>query len=311
MLARMVLMMKYIFILFILILSANHIKAKLPVVKYCSSICTTKTLVNGNHCLYIDKRELYYRVLGKGKPTIVFVSGTGFPAQGWFQSGIATALSKKTRVFAYDRLYTFNSCMNHNNFMPNTAKDVVERLRKLLIKAKIKPPYILVGHSFGGLYSLLYAREYPEEVAGLLLMDASSSAGPTPLPKSSIQILKKLGNPQNPTPTEQTYNEVIGQLPSYLEMRNAPALPKTMPLIVMYATTHCLPKSLTKGKLMCMTKKQEENHVKQQLEIYNMSDKHFLYKVVGLHMSFFDKKNLKDVICAIDRLLAMARKHNI
>jgi len=251
---------------------------------------------------------MYYRILGEGAPVIVFSSGTGFPASGWYESGITKALSKTFRVFTYDRLYTFNSCPNINNYMPNTAKDVVRTLRKLLKKAHLKPPYVLVGQSFGGLYMLLYAREHPHEVAGLLLMDATSSFGPTPLPKKALKLLKRQGNPQNYVATNPLYNEGIGQLPSYLQIRKSEPLQKDIPLVVMYATQHCLSKSLTRGKLMCMTNAEEKNHLKEQLVIYNMSTHHALYKVKGSHMSFFDSKNHNIVMRALHQLIEMSKK---
>ena len=68
---------------------------------------------------------------------------------------------------------------------------------------------------------LLYAREHPNEVAGLLLIDATSSSGPTPLPEKALPILKRKGNPQNYVAANPLYNEGIGQLPSYLQIRKS------------------------------------------------------------------------------------------
>lgn len=279
--------------------------AKLPHAS-CHSTCKKASLHNGS-CVRVNNELLYYRTSGKGGPVMIFSSGTGFPANGSFNAGIASAMARKIRVLIYDRLFTFNSCPNFNNYMPNTAQVVVNRLRRLLRKEHIKPPYILVGQSFGGLYMLLFAREYPSEVAGLVLMDATSSAGPTPLPEKALPILKEQGNPQNPSPTEQLYNEAIGQLPSYLQVRKAPKLPKHMPLVLMYATKHCLPISLTGGKLFCMTKQEEAAHVKEQLKIYNMSNNHVLYKVKGKHMSFFDKSKHAEVMRALNQILRMVK----
>ena len=156
----------------------------------------------------------------------------------------------------------------------------------ILQQEKIMPPYILVGHSFGGLYMLLYAQIYPQEVSGLLLLDASTSTGPTPLP-TSIATLKRLGNPQNPIPEDPLYNELIGQLPSYLQAQQAPHLLRSMPLVIMYATKHCLPAQWIDGQLMCMTAKEEQQHLQEQLVIYNMSNIHRLIQVNGDHNSFF------------------------
>ena len=138
-------------------------------------------------------------------------------------------------------------------------------------------------------------------------MDATSDAGPTPLPKEAIAVLKRLGNPQNPMPENPLYYEMIGQLPSYMQIKNAPPLSRNIPLIVMYATKHCLPISWTK-KLMCMTPQQEEGHKKGQIEMYNMSNVHKLIQVNGDHMSFFTKDKNPIVIDALNSILTMANE---
>ncbi len=280
--------------------------AKLPQPE-CSSICEDNKEPKAS-CARVDGQLIYFRLLGKGNPTIVFSSGTGFSVDDWIKTGIPKEISKENDVFLYDRLYTFNSCKNFNDYMPNTANDVVNRLRKLLKQEQVNPPYILVGHSFGGLYMLHFAKLHPDEVAGLLLLDATSSAGPTRLPKKAIPILKKQGNPQNPTPTDQLYNEIIGQLPSYIQTKEAPPLFRKIPLVVMYATEHCLPESLTDGKKFCMTKQQEEDHLSQQINIFNMSDNHLLIQVNGGHNSFFENAKRLQVIKALNKVIEMGKR---
>ncbi|MBS0351382.1 MAG: hypothetical protein JSR33_09390 [Proteobacteria bacterium] len=69
------------------------------------------------------------------------------------------------------------------------------------------------------------------------------------------------------------YNEMIGQLPSYLQIKNAPPLKRTIPLMMMYSTKHCLAIAWTKVG-MCMSHAQENQYQKNQIEIANMSDEH-------------------------------------
>ena len=302
-------MKKIISLLFIFGISCSIAYADFPKT-LCNSVCpntsgqytNSQALPIGAKCIYVGKHKIYYRTSGKGSPTIIFSSGTGFPADGWFEAQIASIMAKKVKVFVYDRVFTFNSCPNLNDYMPETAQDIVEQLHILLRKANIKPPYILVGHSFGGLYMLLYARKFPSEVAGLLLMDASSPAGPTPFPQQSKKILRELGNPQNPTPENPLYNEMIGQLPSYLQIQNAPPLQKNMPLIVMYSTEHCLPIAWTKEK-MCMSPDQEKNYQENQLRMAKISKNYQIIRIEGDHSVFFTKNGSKRVIKALNSML--------
>lgn len=280
---------KYIISLIVFLISFSLIKTGY------ASIST------GEHYTQVGNNKIYYRVAGHGQPTVIFSSGTGFPADGWFDSGIATKIAEKTQVFAYDRPFTFKSNQASKNKLPLTAQEIVTQLHQLLKQEKILPPYILVGHSFGGLYMLVYAREYPDEVAGLILLDASYG-GQTPLPKQAIPIVEKLGNPQNPTPDNPLYNEMIGQTASFQQLKDSPPLNKKIPLIVMAATKHCLPIQWTK-KLMCMTPDQEEAHIAKQREIYNMSMNHKFIIVKGDHNVFFNPDEASQVIDQIDTLL--------
>lgn len=91
-------------------------------------------------------------------------------------------ISTTSRVCAYDRPGTLDYTKNPPAIttrsspvpMPRTAGDVVRELHTLLARASIPPPYVLVGHSLGGLFTLLYARTYPDHVVGLVLVDAFS-----------------------------------------------------------------------------------------------------------------------------------------
>lgn len=261
----------------------------------CKSACGKDATL---HCVQVENHTMSYSLTGNGSPTVIFSGGTGVPASAWYDSGIATLVAKHFRVFTYDRIYTFNSCSVQNDYMPNTALDVVHRLHQLLSQENIRPPFILVGHSFGGLYMLLYAEIYPEQIRGVVLLDATSQVGPTPLPDEAIPLLKSIGNPQNLTPDNPLYNEKIGEWPSYLQAQKAPILPRNIPVIVMSANKHCLPLALT-HEPMCMTSVQEAHHLQQQKAFLQLSDKSIFIPIEGDHHAFFEKQNIEKVVAAI------------
>lgn len=290
-------------LLIFLLFSCSSVFAELPKPP-CNTICTSNAslLKKGEKCIALEGKQIYIRKSGSGKATVIFSSGTGISADIWFTSKIASEIAKNATTLTYDRLYTFNSCNNSNDFMPVTADNVAQDLHKLITLLELPPPYILVGHSMGGLYLLNYARLYPQGIAGLVLLDATSSEGPTPLPKAAIPLLKGLGNPQNPDPNNSLYNEMIGQLPSYLQVQQTPKLSKDIPVIVLSANRHCLPIAWTK-KEMCMTVEQEKNHQRRQKDIAALSNQSKYLLLQGNHNIFFSKDGYQIVVDAIRQLL--------
>ncbi|MDQ0175006.1 alpha/beta fold hydrolase [Bacillus chungangensis] len=113
--------------------------------------------------------ELYYELLGKHNegPTLVFDSGYGFTLENW--NSIKDDISKFSKMFIYDRAGLGRS---EGSDRSRHSQQSVENLRLLLKKAGVKPPYVLVGHSFGGINVRLFASTYPEEVAGVVLLDS-------------------------------------------------------------------------------------------------------------------------------------------
>jgi len=113
-------------------------------------------------------RQLFFTCLGTGSPTVVIESGLGDTSESW--PHIQSAVAQYTCVFTYDRAGMGQSDTPPH---PRTCQDMVNDLAALLDGAQIVPPYILVGHSFGGLLVRLYASQNPEQVAGMVLVDAS------------------------------------------------------------------------------------------------------------------------------------------
>jgi pimeloyl-ACP methyl ester carboxylesterase len=97
---------------------------------------------------------------------IIWESGSGGDSIAWD----ATRGALETRTCAYDRR---NVGLSEQVPGRSTAIDAIEDLHGLLQAADVDPPYVLAGHSFGGLLSLLYAGTYPDEVAGIVLVDAT------------------------------------------------------------------------------------------------------------------------------------------
>ena len=103
---------------------------------------------------------------GAGSATVVFESGLGDDWSPW--DAVASAVSKQARVFAYSRPGYGES---DPAATPRDASHIVEELRALLAARGYSPPYVLVGHSFGGTYMELFARSHPAEVAAVVLVD--------------------------------------------------------------------------------------------------------------------------------------------
>jgi pimeloyl-ACP methyl ester carboxylesterase len=103
-----------------------------------------------------------------GSPTVILEAGAGLasPSWAWVQSAVATT----TRVCAYDRA---GLGWSDPGPTPRDARQVAHELHTLLERAAIAGPYVLVGHSLGGMYVRVYAAQYPDEVVGLVLVDAS------------------------------------------------------------------------------------------------------------------------------------------
>lgn len=116
----------------------------------------------------VDGRQLYLECRGDGAPAVVLEAGLGVAAAGTW-AAVQRPLADTTRVCAYDRAGIGSS---EPAPPPRTSPVMVDELRGLLAAAGVEPPYVLVGASFGGLNAQFMAAEHPDEVAGLVLLDA-------------------------------------------------------------------------------------------------------------------------------------------
>jgi pimeloyl-ACP methyl ester carboxylesterase len=129
-------------------------------------------------------RRLYLECHGQGSPTVVLEAGGGdtsdiwsYRAPGSEQTPVQSAVARYTRVCAYDRPGTVSPSGQPSRSdpvpLPRPIAQIVGDLHALLGAARVPGPYVLVGHSFGGQVSRLYAGTYPRQVAGFVSVDAA------------------------------------------------------------------------------------------------------------------------------------------
>jgi pimeloyl-ACP methyl ester carboxylesterase len=114
--------------------------------------------------------ELYYRCRGAGSPTVIVEAGfktSGASSRTW--TAVELGVQETTRICVYDRA-TLGASGDLSAV--RTAADVALDLHNLLQNAHIGGPLVLVGHSFGGWFVRMYAAAYPDEVAGIVLVEA-------------------------------------------------------------------------------------------------------------------------------------------
>lgn len=122
----------------------------------------------------VNGHAMHLYCAGKGSPTVVLESGHGDDFTVWGK--VQPALSRVTRTCSYDR-----AGFGWSDSQPGTRDGlhIANQLHALLTEAGITTPVVLVGHSAGGIYSRIYTSRFPQGVAGLVLVDATT---PNPLP---------------------------------------------------------------------------------------------------------------------------------
>ena len=196
----------------------------------------------------IGGRHLYLECRGTGSPTVIVESGFLDAGDTWAFADASPAVDPGivplTRLCTYDRpgtvLGTAPPILGRSDAapMPRTAADVVADLHALLTAAQVPTPYVLVGHSLGGTFVRLYAGTYPDQVAGMVLEDASlldlQQARLTPRQWDGLRQLLR-------TPPSIPLFEDTGNLERYdldvsvTQLRAAPPL-RHMPTVVLSAS---------------------------------------------------------------------------
>jgi CubicO group peptidase (beta-lactamase class C family)/pimeloyl-ACP methyl ester carboxylesterase len=164
-----------------------------------------------------EGRKMYLECRGSGSPTVILESGYRNDAEIWstpLEPGISTVfpqVANFTRVCAYDRPGTFLDADHLSRstpvMMPRTARDLVSDLHTLLRAAHIPGPYVFAAHSFGGIFARLYASTYPNDVVGLVLIDALSEKVRSGLTPEQWKLYVNFGFAK-PTPGLEKYKDI-------------------------------------------------------------------------------------------------------
>ena len=134
----------------------------------------------------IEDQRLHLVDVGSGSPAVIFESGIAASSLNW--SAIQAEVAQFTRACAYDRAWLGWSDPAGT---PRIASRLVEELHALLIAARVPAPYVLAGHSFGGLLVEAYAVAHPNQVAGLVLIDPLPAAEWLNVSEAQLRMLHR------------------------------------------------------------------------------------------------------------------------
>jgi pimeloyl-ACP methyl ester carboxylesterase len=148
---------------------------------------TRRHRLPGIRALQTRSGRLSYLLSGHGPAHVVLFSGAGMSLQGW--EPLYPGIERIARVLAWNRFGLQGSDAPRAR---QTGGVVLAALRELLGHADLRPPYVLVAHSLGGLFANLYARLHPQEVAGVVFIEATHPADHVVLKKHETQIERAL-----------------------------------------------------------------------------------------------------------------------
>lgn len=178
----------------------------------------------------VDGHAVEFVRAGTGTPTIVLINGSGGPLAGWMR--VFDSIAARTTTLAYNRPGIGRSARPAED---QTAAEMVASLRRLLATLQLAPPYVLVGHSFGGLVANLYARRHPVDVAGVVLLEATAPQDLTALKAHENALQKGLAWLMRRLVPPQRWHESEHTARSAAELAAAPPFP-AVPLRVVTGT---------------------------------------------------------------------------
>jgi pimeloyl-ACP methyl ester carboxylesterase len=187
------------------------------------------------HQTTINTTLLEYVRAGTGAPPIVLVNGAGGPIEGWYR--VWPLIEGLSTVFAYNRPGLGKSGKPTE---AQTGAVVVATLRALLAAVGLQPPYLLVGHSLGGLSVNLFARTHPAEVAGVVLLEATAPEDVAAMATHEHAIQRGLRRLLNAISPEDPLNETTNVAQTVAQLAAAGPFPD-VPLVVVTGGSPAFP----------------------------------------------------------------------
>ncbi len=179
----------------------------------------------------IDQQKYRIKEFGTGDVTVIFESGMSDSLEVW--GSIPDSVSLHARVFLYDRADIGKSDTSR---LERTIPNTVLELRGILKDQNINPPYVLVGHSLGGLIVRYFAGSYPDEVKGLLLLDPAPESFWNSMSKNDLRKYIKGGSEWYETKFPEKYRKEWYQfIPNLAYMKDL-KIDKHLPVILISAT---------------------------------------------------------------------------
>ena len=198
--------------------------------------------VAGDRLISVDGHRLNIRCVGSGNPTVVLEPGLGESASA-IARWIAPEVARTTRVCVYDRA-------GHGRSDVAPDADAARDLHVLLERANVPGPYVLAGHSLGGMFVLSYAHRYPSQVGGVVLLDSmhprqthtAADMGPVLDVVPTVArtgLARLLVNPKDGQPAAQARQFVrdVEQMPTQLDLAAQLKTLGSRPLGVVTAAT--------------------------------------------------------------------------
>lgn len=155
--------------------------------------CTKETTDDAfTRIVDVNGHNMFISCVGQGEPTVILESGIGNGGSfaGW--DDVQNNIKEFARVCFYDRAGLGRSALGPE---PRDSKQIVMELHTLLNNVGLQPPYILTGHSLGGLHIQVFAEQYSTEIAGMVLIDPTPKELVAPLTPEQMTNLVSAGAP--------------------------------------------------------------------------------------------------------------------